>query len=123
MLLEQWQVPLVRHKLLQLTCLMVLQKCTACGMQKPAEEFQHDRCKPDGLRGCCKPCETKKGRARSQARAPCMTPTVANKMCSRCREVKSADYFGRCALLLNSSCMCSTDVYADLLHQDLLHVL
>lgn len=70
-------------------------KCTACGMQKPAEEFQHDRCKPDGLRGCCKPCETKKGRARSQARAPCMTPTVANKMCSRCREVKSADYFGR----------------------------
>ncbi len=62
--------------------------CSRCGLRKGAAEFNYNKVSPDGLCSYCKPCNAAAAAERRKRRVPVPEPTVVDKTCSHCKEVR-----------------------------------
>ena len=76
--------PTVREKL-----------CSRCKEVKPVGRFSSYRTAKDGLCSWCKDCVNEHGRERSGKLNYDVDPTLREKHCSRCKEIKPVDQFDR----------------------------
>ena len=63
--------------------------CSRCGQRKGAAEFNNNKVSPDGLCSYCKPCNAAAAAERRKRRVPVPAPTVVDKACSHCKEVRT----------------------------------
>ena len=63
--------------------------CSRCGLRKGAAEFNNNKVSPDGLCSYCKPCNAAAAAERRRRRVPVPAPTVVDKSCSHCKEVRT----------------------------------
>lgn len=70
-------------------------RCSKCKEIKPVDQFSPYRKSRDGLGSWCKPCANEHARESAHQLNYDVDPTIREKRCGKCKEIKSVDQFDR----------------------------